>query len=127
MLTRCRKFGITLNKDKFVVGTSSGFWISKDGISMDPNKVAEIKDFPTLTNLTDLHSFMGLVNQLANFTTETAYAAQSLKPLMSPKDAIVRTTDQDGAFCQVKTALASPSVLAFFDTALPVTLQTNAS
>ena len=58
MLTGCRKSGITLNRDKFVVATPSatfcGYTLSREGISADPDKVSAIRDFPTPTNLTDL-------------------------------------------------------------------------
>ncbi|XP_068232027.1 uncharacterized protein [Palaemon carinicauda] len=73
-LTRCRKFGITLNKDKFVV--FCGYTLSGDGISADHQKVSAIKDFPTPANLMDLRSFKGLVNQLAEFTPDISIAAQ---------------------------------------------------
>ena len=131
VLTRCRKFGLTLNKDKFVVAAASvnfcGFSLSKDGISADTGKVSAIKDFPTPANLTDLRSFMGLVNQLVDFTPDIAIAAQPLRPLMSPKRTFVWTPDHDEAFQRVKLALTSPPVLAFFDPNLPVVLQTDAS
>ncbi|XP_066967170.1 uncharacterized protein [Macrobrachium rosenbergii] len=72
-----------------MVATSSvtfcGFQTSKDSISADSNKVVAIKDIPTPTNLTDLHSFMGLVNQLPDFMPEIANTAQASRPLMSPK------------------------------------------
>ncbi|XP_066940974.1 uncharacterized protein [Macrobrachium rosenbergii] len=83
MLTRCRKFGITLNKDKFVVAAPTvnfcGYTLSGEGISADQEKVSAIRDFPTPANLTDLRSFMGLVNQLAEFTPDIAATAQPLR------------------------------------------------
>ncbi|XP_064081857.1 uncharacterized protein LOC135198214 [Macrobrachium nipponense] len=119
VLTRCRKFGITLNKDKFVVAAPSvnfcGYNLSGDGISADKQKVSAIKDFPTPVNLTDIRSFMGLVNQLAEFTPDISIAAQPLRPLMSPKRTFVWTPDHDEAFQRVRLALTSPPVLALFD------------
>lgn len=131
MLTRCRKFGITLNKDKFVIAAPSvnycGYALSGEGISADPSKVSAIRDFPIPANLTDLRSFMGLVNQLAEFTPDISTAAQPLRPLMSPKRTFIWTADHDEAFHRTKTALFSPPVLAPFDPDLPVILQTDAS
>ncbi|XP_068222164.1 uncharacterized protein [Palaemon carinicauda] len=131
MLLRCRKFRITLNRDKFVVAASQvsfcGYQLSEEGIAADPGKVSAIRDFPTPTNLTDLRSFMGLVNQLAEFTPEIAATAQPLRPLMSLKRAFVWTPDHDDAFRRVKAALVSPPVFPSFDPALPVILQTDAS
>lgn len=131
VLTRCRQHGITLNKDKFVVAAPSvsfcGYTLSGDGIAADVTKTEAIRDFPTPANLTDLRSFMGLVNQLSEFTPDIAQAAQPLRPLMSPKRTFLWTPDHDEAFRRVKSALTSPPVLAPFDTSLPTYLQTDAS
>ncbi|XP_066953187.1 uncharacterized protein [Macrobrachium rosenbergii] len=47
MLTRCRKFGITLNKDKFVVAAPTvnfcGYTLSGEGISADQEKSALLR------------------------------------------------------------------------------------
>ncbi|ROT75492.1 hypothetical protein C7M84_005962 [Penaeus vannamei] len=131
MLSRCRAHGITLNKDKFMVAATNvsfcGYNISPEGIAADPEKVAAIRDYPTPSNITDLRSFMGLVNQLADFSPEIAATAQPLRPLMSPKRSFTWTPDHDQAFGKVKAALLSPPVLAPFNPKLPVTLQTDAS
>ena len=82
LLQRCRSHGITLNREKFTVAAPSvnycGYVVSQDGIAADPDRVAAIKDFPTPANITDLRSFLGLVNQLAEFTPEIAETAQPL-------------------------------------------------
>jgi len=131
VLTRCREFGITINREKFVVAATQvdfcGFTLSEAGIAADPGKVIAIRDFPTPANLTDLRSFMGLVNQLAEFTPEISAVAQPLRPLMSPKRQFLWTPDHDEAFRRVKTALSQPPVLASFNPALPTILQTDAS
>lgn len=131
MLMRCREHGITLNKDKLAVAEPRvrfcGYHISATGISAGEDRVSAIRDFPTPANLTDLRSFMGLVNQLSEFTPDIAAAAQPLRPLMSPKRTFTWTADHDEAFKRVKTALLQPPVLAHFDPALPVILQTDAS
>ena len=131
MLTRCREYGITLNRDKFVVAAPTvnfcGYSLHADGISADPDKISAISDFPKPTNITDLRSFMGLVNQLAEFTPDIAATAQPLRPLLSPKRSFTWTPDHDTAFERVKSALLSPPVLAPFNPAYPVVLQTDAS
>ena len=131
MLSRCRKYGIILNKDKFVPAVPSvsfcGYKLSAEGVAADEDRVSAIRDFPTPANLTDLRSFMGLVNQLSEFTPDIAAAAQSLRPLMSSKRAFTWTSDHDEAFRRVKTALLQPPVLAHLDPALPVILQTDVS
>ncbi|XP_050706255.1 uncharacterized protein LOC126991577 [Eriocheir sinensis] len=128
VLSRCRTHGITLNAEKFVVAAPAvsfcGYRLSGDGIAADPEKVRAIADFATPANLT---SFMGLVNQLAEFSPDITAAALPLRPLMSPKRTFTWTPDHDQAFKKVKEALSSPLVLATFNPALPTTLQTDAS
>lgn len=96
---------------------------SVDGISVGPREVNAIKDFPTPTTLTDLHSFMSLVSQLAEFKPNIATATQPLCTLMR---AFMWNGVHDKAFCHTKTALLTPPVFAPFDPDLPVILQTNA-
>ena len=126
MLTRCRTYDITLNKEKFAVAAPTvsfcGYQISADGISADEDKIKAIRSFPKPANVTDLRSFVGLVNQLAEFTSDIAAKAQPLRPLLSPKRAFTWIPDHDNAFEEVKQALLSPPVLASFDPALPVVL-----
>ncbi|XP_045127688.1 uncharacterized protein LOC123514109 [Portunus trituberculatus] len=104
--TVCRAHGITLNAKKFVLAAPSvsfcGYRLSHDGIATDPDK-------------------------LASFSPDLAATAAPLRPLLSPKKSFVWTPDHEQAFQRVKTALASPPVLAAFDPALPTTLQTDAS
>jgi len=131
MLRRCRKNGITLNRDKFVIAAPSvsfcGYTISNKGIEADQDRVSAIRDFPTPANVTDLRSFMGLVNQLSELTPSIAATAQTLRPLLSPKRTFIWTADHDEAFRRVKEALSQPPVLAHFDLSLPIVLQTDAS
>lgn len=131
VLTRCRKHGITLNRDKFVIASPQvqfcGYNISHQGISADMTKVSAIRDFPKPANLTERRSVMGLVNQLAEFTPDIAATVQPFRPLMSPKYSFTWTADHDQAFYKVKQALSSPPILSSFDSALPTILQTDAS
>ena len=131
VLTRCRSHGITLNRDKFKVAAPSvrfcGFTLSQAGVEADDEKVRAIRDFPTPSNLTDLRSFMGLVNQLSEFTPEIATTAADLRPLLSTKRLFTWLPDHDVAFQRTKEALTSPPVLATYDLGKPVILQTDAS
>ncbi|XP_068245591.1 uncharacterized protein [Palaemon carinicauda] len=117
VVTSCHKFGIT----------STRYTPSGDGISADHQKVSAIRDCPVPANLMGLRLFMGLVNQVAEFTRDISIAPQLLRPLMSLKRTFVRISDYDEAFQRVKLAFTRPPVLALFDPVLPVVLQTDAS
>ena len=131
VLVRCRTHGITINADKFVLAASEvsfcGYGISGEGIAADDTKVRAITEFPKPANITDVRSFMGLVNQLGDFSPHIAETAEPLRALMSPRRAFTWTPDHDVAFERVKKALSRPPVLAHFDPSLKVVLQTDAS
>ncbi|XP_047481642.1 uncharacterized protein LOC125034045 [Penaeus chinensis] len=131
VLMRCRAHGITVNAVKFVLAAPEvsfcGYTLSGNGIAAEEEKVCARAEFPKTAKLTDLRSFMGLVNQLAEFTPAIAESADVLRPLMSPKRAFIWTPDHDASFSRVKKALSQPPVLAHFDPALKTILQTDAS
>ncbi|XP_063600719.1 uncharacterized protein LOC134776896 [Penaeus indicus] len=91
-----------MNADKFVLAAPEvsfcGYTLSGNGIAAEEEKVRAIAEFPKPANLTDLRSFMGLVNQLAEFTPAIAESADVLRPLMSPKRTFTWTPDHDAAF-----------------------------
>jgi hypothetical protein len=70
---------------------------------------------------------MGLVEQLAGFSTAVASAKELLRPLLSSRTPFICTTDHDRAFTDVKEALVAPPILAHFDPALETSLQVDAS
>lgn len=125
-----QKTWITLNAEEFSLAVPKvpfcGYILSERGIAADPEKIKAITDFTTPAKLTDLQSFMSLVNQLAEFSPEISSAAEPLGPLMSPKRAFVWTPDHEQAFRRVKEALLGPSTLATSDPSLPTILQTDA-
>ncbi len=130
-LKRCRDTGITLNPKKFSIGekqvTFAGYNVGTEGISADPSKLKAIKHFPKPTNLTDLRSFLGLCEQLADFSSDVASAMLPLRPLLKASSEFVWCAEHDRAFDATKQALISPPVLAFFDPTRPTRLETDAS
>ena len=56
------------------------------GISADPEKIRAINDFPKPTNITELRSFLGLANQLGNFTKELSSLTQPFRDLLKTKN-----------------------------------------
>lgn len=44
-----------------------GYVISHNQIRIDPSKVSAVKDWPTPTNVTEIRSFVGLVNYYRMF------------------------------------------------------------
>ena len=70
---------------------------------------------------------MGLVEQLAGFSTEVAAAKGPLRPLLSTRNPFIWTPDHEQAFENVKLALVSPPMLVHFELDRETTLQVDAS
>jgi hypothetical protein len=131
VLTATQNAGITLNENKFHFAKRSvewvGFQIQRGGFAVAPDKLKAISDFPRPTNITELRSFMGLVEQLARFSTDVAAAKGPLRPLLSSRNSYVWTSDHESAFAAVKAALTAPPRLAHFNPELDTALQVDAS
>ena len=131
VLERCRKNKITLSPSKFQFAADEvhfvGYEVGAEGVKADCKKVEAIAKFPQPTNLTQLRSFFGLVNQLGQFSKDVSAAAEPLRPLLKQKNIFQWTAAHTNAFEKVKEALCAPPVLAPFDSSLPIEIHTDAS
>ena len=123
--------GISLKREKFVFAqkeaTFCGYVVSGNGYSIYPDTAQPIKQFPTPTNLTDLRSFFGLANQLANFTDKVAKIIKSHRPLLKPRNEFHWDEVHDKAFQETRNALTETPVLAYYDPLKQTSLHTDAS
>ena len=131
LLLACREHNITLGKKKFTFASAevkfAGYVISDTGVKSDPAKLDAITRFPKPTNITEMRSFFGLVNQLSDFSPDIAAAATPLRSLLRQGDPFLWTPDHDEAFEKVKRVLTAPPVLAHFDPLADSELMTDAS
>lgn len=130
VMIRCREHQITLAPHKFVIGTEVkfvGFIIGRDGVRADPSKIEAISNFPAPTNISELRSFFGMVNQFASFSSKIATVSEPLRSLLSTKVKFLWIDDHQKAFEQTKRELSSPPVLAHYDLRLPTKILTDAS
>ncbi|XP_043240331.1 uncharacterized protein K02A2.6-like [Amphibalanus amphitrite] len=131
VLRRCDDRGITLNPQKFKFAQNEvkfcGYKITPAGYTTDHEKARAIADFPRPENVTDLRSFMGLVNQLSGLTPELAGSTQAFRDLLKSRRVWRWTEQHEAAFLHTKIVLSSPPVMAFFDPQLPTVLQTDAA
>jgi hypothetical protein len=131
VLQAARSAGITFSFEKFQFAQSRISWVGYDiqygGITIEEEKLKALSHFPKPTNVSELRSFMGLVEQLAGFSTEVAAAKSPLRPLLSTRNPFIWTEDHDQAFVAVKLALISPPVLVHFDPMQETVIQVDAS
>lgn len=91
----------------------AGYEIRHGGLTIGEAKFKALSQFPRPTNISELTSFMGLVEQLAGFSSEVA--AAKLRPLLSTRNPYVWTLDHKQAFDAVNLALISRPVVVHFD------------
>ncbi len=78
-------------------------------------KLKALSQFPGPTNISELKSFMGLVEQSAGFSTEVAGAKEPLRPLLSTRNPYVWTPDHDRAFAAVNPLSAATKPMGRID------------
>ena len=130
VLSRFRKFNITASLKKFQMGTEvtfAGHCISGEGVKPNPDTLKAISGFEPPSNLTELRSFLGLANQLANFVPDLAHMTDSLRRLLKKKVIFQWLPEHQSDFEKIKELLTSSAVVGFFDSTWRTELLTDAS
>ena len=108
LLTRVGRAGIVLNPDKFQFAEKSvdfaGFRVSDTTIEPLPKYLDAIRDFPSPSSTTDIRSWFGLVNQVANYAQLRDIIAP-FKPFLSPRYKFSWSPDLEEAFQKSKEAI----------------------
>ena len=122
---------LLLTPDKFVYAQDEveffGYNVGSLGVSIDPKKIEALSKFPMPTSLTELRSFMGLVNQLGEFSNKTSTKTAPLRSLLSSKSKFVWLPSHTQAFEEIKHEFSNPAKLKHYDPKLPTRLLTDAS
>jgi hypothetical protein len=112
---RCRKYGISLNPKKTIIGVKEGkllgHIISQAGIHIDPEQIRAIAQLPLPHNKNAMQSFFGKINFLRKFTLEFT---ENIKPLqkMTHKDVEFKWDDErKSSFSNIKTAISQAPML----------------
>ena len=131
LLTRCREKNIILSKNKFKIAQEglkfAGFIVGASGVSPDPAKISNIKNFPTPQCVSDIRSFLGLVNQFSSFIPNLATSTDLLRSLLQKKNAFIWTEAHQHEFENVKSLLSQNLLTSHFNPAAKTVLVTDAS
>ena len=130
LLERCREEKFILSQKKFEIGTSvtfAGFEVGHEGVLPHRDKAQGISDFATPTNVTELRSFLGMVNQMNAFYPYPSRRISSLQLLLKKDVAFTWLPEHQEAFEEVKRELARGLALHHFDSTLPTSLVTDSS
>ena len=130
-LQRIESIGVTLNPSKCEFCRNSikflGHMVSGDGIRADPDKTTAILEMPSPKNTSDLRRFLGMANQMGNFSPQLSEMTQPLRELLAAKRVWTWGPSQERAFTQVKQELSQPTVLALYDPMADTLLSADAS
>ena len=119
VLSTLQKANVTLNKDKCIFSVTTikalGQVISADGVRPDPDKVKALNEIPSPKSVSEVRSFLGMINQFNKFTKHLASRSKPLRDLLSKDNAWHWGECQGKAFQELKQCLISAPILALYD------------
>jgi hypothetical protein len=106
-----------------------GYIIDQHGVHVDPTKIQVIRDWPALTTLTELQSFLGLANFYHRFVLDFSHIAWALSQINrgGGNEKLAWGQSQQKAFNDLKQYLCSALVLSLPDLQHPFEIETNSS
>ena len=108
LLSLLGEAGVVVNPEKFQFASKcvdfAGFRISESTVEPLPKYLDAIRDFPSPTSTTDIRSWFGLVNQVANYA-QLRDTMAPFKPFLSPRCKFSWTTELEDAFQTSKRAV----------------------
>ena len=131
VLSRLRKYGLTCKLKKCEFHSTSlsflGFVISPDGISMEPDRVAAITDWPVPTSVHDVQIFLGFANFYRRFIDGYSRIVTPITSLLKKGQQFIWSSAAQSAFDDLKLRFTSAPVLKHFDPDRPIRIHTDAS
>ena len=131
VLQRLASAGLTLKKSKCIFTANSveyfGHVIDKNGLHPSQSKVQAIKQAPQPTNVTELKSFLGLVNYYHKFLPNLSTSLAPLHSLLRKNSRWNWSKEHSDTFNQVKNLLQSSSLLVHYNSSKPLLLACDAS
>ena len=131
LLEAARMNGVKFNAEKMQFKTTNckffGEILTEMGMKIDEEKVEAIEKMTAPTNKMELQSFLGMVNYLKRYTPVLTEVSVPLRDLVKDDIEFSWESSHQAAFEQIKRALTSTPVLAYFDATKPHVIQTDAS
>lgn len=128
---RLREKGLTLNKSKCEYSKDRleffGYVFSKDGISPDPKKVEDVVNLHTPSTASEVRSLLGMTNYCSRFIPDYATKTEPLRKLTHKDQPWCWTAEHDRAVSQLKDALVTAPVTAYFDPEKDTEISVDAS
>ncbi len=122
LFQRLHERDVTLRRDKCQFNLDEakflGYIFSKDGLSADPDRVAEIAELDQPRNAGEIRSLLGMTNFCARFVPHYSDITEPLRRLMCHETdgkAWDWTPKHDAAFKKLKKALMNSPTTGYFD------------
>ena len=129
VLTRYRAAGLKANPKKSELGMKEvvflGHVVDARGIRPNPQKISAVQEFQPPIDITELRSFLGLVNYYRRFIPDMARIALPIQALTRKGVAFIWDDACDLAFQQLKDLLTAAPLLRRPDFNHPFILQTD--
>ena len=131
VLIRLKEKGPTLNKEKCVFHmpklTFMGLVLSQRGIGPTEEKVKAVTEAREPQNVSEVKSFLGLVNFNARFIPDLATVAEPLRRLTKKGETFIFGPEEQTAFTELKQSMAKAETLGYFDRNAKTKIITDAS
>ena len=129
VLMRLEEYGLKVNKTKCnFLQTSVEYLdhvISTEGLKQSPTKVEAIVNMPSPKDVTELRSFIGMVQYYSRFIQNLSYLLAPLHHLLKKGIRWSWTEKEQAAFQKVKSILQEDRVLTHYDPALPMVMASD--
>jgi hypothetical protein len=131
VMDRLQSYGLRVNlkKCEFFQDKVSyvGHVIDATGLHKSPEKIKAVKDAKRPENVTQLRSFLGLVNYYHQFIDKLSSLAGPLHELLSKGSKWIWNSKREKSFQDIKELICSNKVLCHYDPNLPLKLAAEAS
>ncbi|GFX19047.1 retrovirus-related Pol polyprotein from transposon opus [Trichonephila clavipes] len=132
LVLKClQEAGLKLNSKKCLFAAQEvkilGHLVSSNGVRPDPDKIKDVRNFPTPKNIHDIRSFLGLCSYFRRFIKGFCYLAEPLRSLLKSGVEFHWGPEEVEAFNSLKKALTSDPVLGMYDERASTEIHTDAS
>ena len=131
VLGKLRAAGLRLNKSKCKFVSSQveflGHIIDENGLHPTDDKIKAIHEAPQPRNVSELKSFLGLINYYGKFLRSLSCTLAPLYSLLQKRKRWTWGTDQKRAFEAAKEALQADTLLVHYDPSKPLLVACDAS
>ena len=130
-LDTARERGLKLNPNKVKLRLNSvsfiGHLLTSKGLAPDPDKISSIINMPKPTNIKSLQQLLGMTQYLSKFLPQLSAVSNPLRQLERKDTEWNWSEIHDEAVTKIKNLICKAPVLRYFDPAIEITLQCDAS